>query len=517
MRAAAGVTLLALLHVAYYFPRVVDDVFISLRYAESLASGGGAVYNPGERVEGYSSPAFMLLQALAALLGLEPITSGKLAGIACLLATAYGVRALAIEVYGVARVPAWIPAVACALNPYLVSWSVLGLETPLHVAMLVLCPLAVHRALAAPAAWSRPTCVAAAALVVLGITRPESALYVAITVLAPFAAVRERRELGPLIRRSAAFVVPAGLVLALLLAVRFAYYGELVPNTYHVKGAHAAFALGKLGGLVREGTSPIEALFFCGGAALVVVASARTRAVAPGLSLLACLYFTASVAVDWMPNLRHLVPVTVLAPIGWAWAVGALEQRGKQAASFTATALAVATGLQLASVDVRLSPIEHVTRWVVRKSLAKWSDTMLAYRRVEPPHVKAMGPYEMGQITQAWGVLEASGEPVASSWWAGRDIGAVGYLTGVRVFDTAGLVTREVSRSEAWSARGEVPCGGEVDRKRPTDEEVLRRYRALVAKMPRLYHLHTLYGESMGAAAERRLRIVTEEQKKARP
>ena len=37
-------------HVAYYFPRVVDDLFISLRFAENLTRGNGAVYNVGERV-----------------------------------------------------------------------------------------------------------------------------------------------------------------------------------------------------------------------------------------------------------------------------------------------------------------------------------------------------------------------------------------------------------------------------------------------------------------------------------
>jgi hypothetical protein len=37
---------------------------------------------------------------------------------------------------------------------------------------------------------------------------------------------------------------------------------------------------------------------------------------------------------------------------------------------------------------------------------------------------------------------------------------------------------------------------------------MLRRYRAFAAKLPRLYHLHTLYGESMGAAVAKRLRVV---------
>jgi hypothetical protein len=47
-----------------------------------------------------------------------------------------------------------------------------------------------------------------------------------------------------------------------------------------------------------------------------------------------------------------------------------------------------------------------------------------------------------------------------------------------------------------------------VDRPPPSQETVIARYRAFVAKFPRAYHLHTLYGESVGAAVERRLRTV---------
>jgi hypothetical protein len=45
----------------------------------------------------------------------------------------------------------------------------------------------------------------------------------------------------------------------------------------------------------------------------------------------------------------------------------------------------------------------------------------------------------------------------------------------------------------------------------PDHAEVHRRYDAFVAKFPRLYFLHTLYGESVGAAVERRRRIVRED------
>src|SRR5690606_23868582 len=103
------------------------------------------------------------------------------------------------------------------------------------------------------------------------------------------------------------------------------------------------------------------------------------------LSVVACLYFTASVAVDWMPSLRHLLPVTAIAPIGWACLVAELEARRRRTAGavsreggyvVAAVVLLVVVGAQLLSVDVRLSPIEHTREWVKRKSREKWSDTV---------------------------------------------------------------------------------------------------------------------------------------------
>lgn len=44
-----------------------DDAYISYHYAENLAAGKGLVFNPGERVEGYSNLLYVLLMAPAFL------------------------------------------------------------------------------------------------------------------------------------------------------------------------------------------------------------------------------------------------------------------------------------------------------------------------------------------------------------------------------------------------------------------------------------------------------------------
>ena len=43
-----------------------DDAFISFRYARNLATGHGLVWNPGERVEGYTNFLWTLLMAAPA-------------------------------------------------------------------------------------------------------------------------------------------------------------------------------------------------------------------------------------------------------------------------------------------------------------------------------------------------------------------------------------------------------------------------------------------------------------------
>ena len=74
MLAAAGLVLVLVAHVAYrstpWFP--ADDAYISFRYADNWASGEGPVFNPGERVEGYSNFLFVLLLKLCAEVGLTP-------------------------------------------------------------------------------------------------------------------------------------------------------------------------------------------------------------------------------------------------------------------------------------------------------------------------------------------------------------------------------------------------------------------------------------------------------------
>src|SRR5437867_3531793 len=69
-------------------PQASEDAYITFRYARSLASGSGLVYNPGERVMGFSSPLWTIWNALGYWVCRDPVTwsraTGTLADVATL-------------------------------------------------------------------------------------------------------------------------------------------------------------------------------------------------------------------------------------------------------------------------------------------------------------------------------------------------------------------------------------------------------------------------------------------------
>jgi len=58
----------------------IDDAYISMRYADNFATGKGLVYNPGERVEGYTNFLWVMIQALIIVLGGDPVQGSLILG-----------------------------------------------------------------------------------------------------------------------------------------------------------------------------------------------------------------------------------------------------------------------------------------------------------------------------------------------------------------------------------------------------------------------------------------------------
>src|SRR5215208_1359642 len=107
---------------------VTDDAWISARYAENIASGGGFAFNPdGPRVEGFSNPGLVSLEALGAALGLEPIHVARALGVASGRALLALLHVAGPPVVG--RAATRTAMALTALFPPMALWAIGGLET----------------------------------------------------------------------------------------------------------------------------------------------------------------------------------------------------------------------------------------------------------------------------------------------------------------------------------------------------------------------------------------------------
>ena len=219
-------------HVAYQLHDtgrwMVDDAFISFRYAENLVDGLGLVFNAGERVEGYTNLLWVLLLALCHGLGLStPLaaqTLGVLAGGGAVLVLHRLASALRRDQLSGGVVALFAPAMlACSHN--FVLWSLSGMETTLFTLLIV----AGYLPVLSGQPTSRRAATAGALLALASLTRPDGAL---LAVCAAGCWLARHRRLD----RRLALVL--GLPLACVaahLAFRLGYYGHPFPNTFYAK------------------------------------------------------------------------------------------------------------------------------------------------------------------------------------------------------------------------------------------------------------------------------------------
>ncbi|RMG96794.1 MAG: hypothetical protein D6705_10350 [Deltaproteobacteria bacterium] len=310
-----GFVLPALL-CAFYMWRVwdftVDDAYISYRYARNLARGLGLVYNPGERVEGYTNFLWTVLLAGGIRVGIDPNVLAKVLGAGAAILALAGCYRLDTLLAPVRRTPplgAWFLATSAPFTGY----AVFGLETAAFAACAVWGLVLAELERRGEVRWPASAVVFAVATLL----RPEGPMLFGFSLL-----VFGRRMFGRAgFLRIAVFALP---VLA-HLAFRRAYYGLWVPFTFVAKTGDLAAQVA--GGKVYladylEHAGPIW------WACPVALAWFAWRRSSLGLAATgACLAwagYVVAVGGDWMKFFRFFVPIE---PIGFA-ACAHLLRRG---------------------------------------------------------------------------------------------------------------------------------------------------------------------------------------------
>jgi hypothetical protein len=197
-----------------------DDVMISLRYARNLASGAGPVYNPDERIEGFTNP---LLVGYGALLHAARVPSRWMALVLDVTNLGFSLTIAAILLsLGVGKAGRSAGLVSGALYvmlPQHVFYAHAGYEVYAQALL----------ALVVATKFDRAGWLPYGALALLPLTHATSAtLYtVGAAAILAFGA-------GPVARRFAGVGI-AAVPVVLYQTFRVWYYGEWVPNTYYLK------------------------------------------------------------------------------------------------------------------------------------------------------------------------------------------------------------------------------------------------------------------------------------------
>ncbi len=411
---------------------VQDDAYISLRYACNLAAGNGLVFNPGERVEGFTNLSWTLLEALCCALGLPALHVVCFLGAAAALAL---VVLLWVEAGGaffktdrVLALTAGLGAWLLASNATLAAWSVSGLEETFFTLLVFggYFSFVRHRDRLASVLWLLATA-----------TRPEGALAFGLgVVVRALALIRNGKR--PSRKELAAVALYAG-GLSLLLGFRLAYYGSIVPNTFYVKGMANSFThwrgLAELKRFLLFGAFgavlPVAFLGLVGNAWI----PSRSVAGRPGRSdrqaiafstlfLLSFLYYVVRIGGDQLPLFRLYMPILPFAvlwaarAVHWTWGLVGIRSVGRLAS------LALIVTLAVVSEEGIRTTLEHT-----------------AYRRANEALQACHGA--AGRFLEEQARKRPPGRPLTV---LAQDMGLTPYVAPrVKFVDVVGLTDRTVA------------------------------------------------------------------------
>ena len=299
--AALGV--LAVLPLAVYLRGfLVDDAFISARYAANIFAGHGYRFNAGGPVtDGVTPLGFAYVLAPFASDGvMSGFRAAKLLGL-CMWLVAAGLMALAIDSIEGSRAK-WLGLVLAATSAPLAAWSVAGMETGIVLGCAGI-------AAAARALGRETLCCGAAALVAAW--RPEAIPWAVVIALAPArsdAGIRSRwLKLGIV-------ALPAVLV----AFVRWMTFGQMMPLAAIAKPS-----------TVRHGAMyALACAILCGVIAMVAIRRMPRWAVGLQVAVLVHWLAMALAGGDWMPVSR--LATTALPSLAIASAVAAARAPGER-------------------------------------------------------------------------------------------------------------------------------------------------------------------------------------------
>jgi hypothetical protein len=395
---------------------LVDDAYISLQYAKNWASGQGLVFNPGEKVEGYTNFLWVaVLAPLWPLSGHDPTAMARASTWLAIVLAVIGVGLVAAvgrRVFPRSVLPAAFAVLLLAFDDAFLSYTVVfALENHLLCAcMLAGLALVVYR----PRRWELGL---GTTFALVGMTRPDGLLWGG-TFLLVYAlpVLLRRRTDGPDLRALVKVAASFAIIFGVYFLIRWRYFGDLLPNTFHLKVGSSFAGFPRGFDYLRSYLTQRSGLPLVGLLAVFFTRATWTRWLALHIVLHAL--YVAYVGGDFYSGHRFLMALTpslaLLAGAVLDWAL-ALE-RGPV---FRATVLGAALAGCLA---VRWGTLRYGPYTTELYGWGVIADNNIEYMR--------------------W--MKDAARP-RSSMVVG-DIGATGFFSDIEVVDVFGVVDHEVAR-----------------------------------------------------------------------
>ncbi|NIM90428.1 MAG: hypothetical protein GTO17_05715 [Candidatus Aminicenantes bacterium] len=297
--------IIAAFHQGLFLNWTNDDAYISYRYAQNIKAGKGLVFNPGEKVEGFSNFLWVIILASFNLLGISSLLASKilsfcLSWLLILLLFKTGL------VLGLDKFSACLCALAFSFSSSLAYFAMSGLETIFYTLLLLLSILINEKYQQEPNIKS--LFLLYSALLAAALTRPEGLLFLLMSSgyhllkkIIPGKGIR----LKNILQIQLLFL----FLYASLILLRHWYYGDLLPNTFYAKPqgtfveiGYSAFFSNFINALFSGSFLLIPLLF------LFTKRRYLTKYLYPLLFCLGQMVFM-SYAGDWMAFGRFFMPV----------------------------------------------------------------------------------------------------------------------------------------------------------------------------------------------------------------
>ena len=230
------------------FAWMSEDALITLRHVDNFLSGNGAVFNPGERVEGYTHTLWFWLVSLLRLIGFPPKGAMVLPGVIFSAVSLYLLffvlgrgadRKVAISFSG---------ALLIGMSSF-IDFGTSGLESSLSYLLLIIFAVFITRGW-----WENHPAILGLVVTLMTFNRPDFGIFLIFALIFyTFYYFRRRIPLKTVLL----YGLPPTILLGIYEIFRMGYYGSVFPNPFFAKsGSSSYFSQGilYLGDLLKGST-----------------------------------------------------------------------------------------------------------------------------------------------------------------------------------------------------------------------------------------------------------------------